>query len=172
MSMRLFIRSTGCPVPSAVEADSQQTIEELWGQLRQSGKLGDACDERLRLVRGGNCREFHGQAAPATPPLLPAASLLFIAWSFKCLQVHRGRVLRQRSAQLGEVCSDGDVLVLLPGRPAVLPCLPSGPPCKVSFPGRLAAKAMSSPSDRQSKERKTCEGDELGAVSVFPSCVP
>ncbi|KAL4423590.1 hypothetical protein ABPG77_004630 [Micractinium sp. CCAP 211/92] len=91
--MRLFIRSTGCPVPSAVQADSQQTIEELWGQLRQSGKLGDACDERLRLV-------------------------------------HRGRVLRQRSAQLGEVCSDGDVLVLLPGRPAVLPCLPSGPPCK------------------------------------------
>lgn len=52
MRMRLLVRSTGCPVPSAFEADSEQTLQELLGQLRQSGKLGGPFDERMRLVRG------------------------------------------------------------------------------------------------------------------------
>ncbi|KAL4431167.1 hypothetical protein ABPG75_006423 [Micractinium tetrahymenae] len=100
--MRLLLRSPGCPVPSAVEAESQDTLQALVAQLRQSGKLGDTCDERLRLV-------------------------------------HRGRVLRQRSARLCDVCSDSDVLVLLPGRPAAAPRPPPGPPSKGPSPRDINA---------------------------------
>ena len=131
--MRLLVRSLG-PVPEELNADGDSSVAELQALIKGSSALAEtSASHSFRLVsrrRAPSPRRQSAAAAAAAACCLHVPSQLLACLPAPSSQVHRGRVLRDGTARLRDVLSEGDVVVALPAR-EVAPRRAARPPSRV-----------------------------------------